>query len=172
MKFQEGQQNVFSNTEVLQHDCLSVDTGMVNMFYNDENYVPHMKKLCPSDKASYPTSTAFSEYNLNYSGNIWYPDMTGFHHKFAQSVDLQGRRVSGVSHVSTEVRRKRRLAANAREKRRMDSLNEAFDKLREVLPSLGEGKQLSKYETLQMAQTYINTLAALLDEKQEQPEKR
>ena len=60
------------------------------------------------------------------------------------------------------LRRKRRLAANARERRRMDNLNQAFDRLRSVLPSIGDDRQFSKYETLQMAQSYITALADLL----------
>ncbi|KAF6212887.1 hypothetical protein GE061_010597 [Apolygus lucorum] len=64
--------------------------------------------------------------------------------------------------VSPVVMKKRRLAANARERRRMQNLNNAFDRLRTVLPSLGNDRQLSKYETLQMAQTYINALYDLL----------
>lgn len=58
--------------------------------------------------------------------------------------------------------RVRRQAANARERKRMDSLNRAFDQLREVLPELDSGRKLSKYETLQMAQQYIDSLAAIL----------
>ncbi|RLU25158.1 hypothetical protein DMN91_003250 [Ooceraea biroi] len=61
-----------------------------------------------------------------------------------------------------EVLRKRRLAANARERRRMNSLNDAFDRLRDVVPSLGNDRKLSKFETLQMAQTYIAALYELL----------
>ncbi|XP_015606334.1 uncharacterized protein LOC107273051 [Cephus cinctus] len=61
-----------------------------------------------------------------------------------------------------EVLRKRRLAANARERRRMNSLNDAFDRLRDVVPSLGNDRKLSKFETLQMAQTYISALYELL----------
>lgn len=63
---------------------------------------------------------------------------------------------------SKEVLRKRRVAANARERRRMESLNVAFDKLRSVIPSFGDDTKLSKYETLQMAQTYISALKDLL----------
>jgi atonal protein 1/7 len=58
--------------------------------------------------------------------------------------------------------KRRRLAANARERRRMDLLNQGFDRLRRVLPGLGPAHQLSKYETLQMAQSYITELAGLL----------
>lgn len=60
-------------------------------------------------------------------------------------------------------RRRRRLAANARERRRMNGLNEAFDRLRGVVPAAGnDERKLSKYETLQMAQTYIVALHELL----------
>ena len=59
--------------------------------------------------------------------------------------------------------KKRRLAANARERRRMDMLNKGFDRLRTVLPGLGPERQLSKYETLQMAQSYISELTDLLE---------
>lgn len=67
--------------------------------------------------------------------------------------------------VSPVVLRKRRLAANARERRRMQNLNQAFDRLRTFLPQLGQDRQLSKYETLQMAQTYITALYDLLDKR-------
>uniref|UniRef100_A0A3B3S184 BHLH domain-containing protein n=1 Tax=Paramormyrops kingsleyae TaxID=1676925 RepID=A0A3B3S184_9TELE len=57
----------------------------------------------------------------------------------------------------------RRVAANARERRRMHGLNRAFDKLRSVIPSLENEKKLSKYDTLQMAQIYITELSELLE---------
>ncbi|XP_036267290.1 protein atonal homolog 1 [Pipistrellus kuhlii] len=60
------------------------------------------------------------------------------------------------------VQKQRRLAANARERRRMHGLNHAFDQLRNVIPSFNNDKKLSKYETLQMAQIYINALSELL----------
>jgi len=66
------------------------------------------------------------------------------------------------SPAGVEVMKKRRLAANARERRRMNSLNDAFDRLRDVVPSLGNDRKLSKFETLQMAQTYIAALYELL----------
>ncbi|XP_003743070.1 basic helix-loop-helix transcription factor amos-like [Galendromus occidentalis] len=63
---------------------------------------------------------------------------------------------------SAPVVKKRRLAANARERRRMHGLNVAFDRLREVVPGISSDRKLSKYETLQMAQSYINALSELL----------
>ncbi|XP_063819312.1 transcription factor ATOH7 [Pseudophryne corroboree] len=59
---------------------------------------------------------------------------------------------------------KRRLAANARERRRMQGLNTAFDSLRKVVPQWGEDKKLSKYETLQMALSYIMALSRILSQ--------
>lgn len=67
--------------------------------------------------------------------------------------------------ISSAVARKRRLAANARERRRMNGLNEAFDRLREAIPtSIEDDHKLSKYETLQMAQSYISALCNLLEQ--------
>ncbi|RVE68106.1 hypothetical protein OJAV_G00088460 [Oryzias javanicus] len=60
------------------------------------------------------------------------------------------------------IQKQRRVAANARERRRMHGLNHAFDELRSVIPAFDNDKKLSKYETLQMAQIYINALAELL----------
>ncbi|KAM6361800.1 transcription factor ATOH1 [Alca torda] len=68
----------------------------------------------------------------------------------------------GLRSQVSGVQKQRRLAANARERRRMHGLNHAFDQLRNVIPSFNNDKKLSKYETLQMAQIYISALAELL----------
>lgn len=45
----------------------------------------------------------------------------------------------------------------------MNGLNEAFDRLRDAIPtSIEDDHKLSKYETLQMAQSYILGLCNLL----------
>ncbi|XP_035773836.1 neurogenin-1-like [Anopheles albimanus] len=75
---------------------------------------------------------------------------------------VKQRRGKRAGVVPVVVKKKRRLAANARERKRMKGLNEAFDRLRQYLPSLGDDRQFSKHETLQMAQTYISALAELL----------
>ena len=76
--------------------------------------------------------------------------------------DAAKRKLSSEEVLTDSVMKKRRLAANARERRRMDLLNQGFDRLRGVLPGLGDDNQLSKYETLQMAQEYIRELTQLL----------
>lgn len=65
--------------------------------------------------------------------------------------------------ATQDVMKKRRLAANARERRRMNNLNDAYEKLRDVLPNFGPDKKLSKFETLQMAQTYMHELKEILN---------
>lgn len=83
-----------------------------------------------------------------------------FENDFADGCDpaeKKKQRRNGNKIVSPVVMKKRRLAANARERRRMQSLNQAFDKLRMVLPYPND-KQFSKFETLQMAQSYIAAL--------------
>ena len=63
--------------------------------------------------------------------------------------------------------KKRRRDANARERKRMNGLNEAFEKLRDAVPGLSDkeekNKKLSKMDTLQMANLYIRHLASLLN---------
>ncbi|KAK4316511.1 hypothetical protein Pmani_012333 [Petrolisthes manimaculis] len=81
----------------------------------------------------------------------------------AESRDRQGKcRRRPPKVVGRDVLKRRRLAANARERRRMNGLNDAFDRLREHIPALSGDQKLSKFETLQMAQTYISALVDLL----------
>jgi len=68
---------------------------------------------------------------------------------------------------SPHILKKRRQAANARERKRMNGLNDAFERLREVVPNLSSDQKLSKFETLQMAQTYIGALSTLLKREEE-----
>nr|SVF01446.1 atonal [Microvelia longipes] len=104
---------------------------------------------------------AFCEtYGSNSSPSSSQPDSPATSDDY--DVDMSQKMCVQNKAVSPVVMKKRRLAANARERRRMQNLNKAFDRLRLVLPSLGNDRQLSKYETLQMAQTYINALYDLL----------
>ncbi|GFR87322.1 Hlh transcription factor fer3-like 116 [Elysia marginata] len=55
-----------------------------------------------------------------------------------------------------------RRAANVRERRRMYSLNEAFDCLRQRIPTFAYEKRLSRIETLRLAMAYISFMADIL----------
>ncbi|CAK9807254.1 Basic helix-loop-helix transcription factor amos [Anthophora plagiata] len=102
------------------------------------------------------------ETTIEQRRNSWKP-VTPVHKQISPtSSPRRGRRRSRDVPPSPSVLKRRRLAANARERRRMNGLNDAFDKLREVVPSLEADHKLSKFETLQMAQTYIAALRDLL----------
>ena len=67
----------------------------------------------------------------------------------------KGGRKKSLRPPSPAVLKHRREAANARERKRMNGLNDAFERLREVVPNLTTEQKMSKIETLHMAQTYI-----------------
>ncbi|XP_026857108.1 pancreas transcription factor 1 subunit alpha [Electrophorus electricus] len=56
-----------------------------------------------------------------------------------------------------------RQAANIRERKRMFSLNEAFDELRKKVPTFAYEKRLSRIETLRLAIIYISFMTELLE---------
>lgn len=118
--------------------------GENNNIYNKYDYTKYktQRNDTPSGMNSYSHE---SYYKANYDN------------KYKKDVKKNQGAPAGL-----EVMKKRRLAANARERRRMNSLNDAFDRLRDVVPSLGNDRKLSKFETLQMAQTYIAALHELL----------
>lgn len=70
--------------------------------------------------------------------------------------------------LATKPRRRRvitvvqRQAANVRERRRMFSLNEAFDELRQKVPTFAYEKRLSRIDTLRLAIVYISFMTDLL----------
>jgi len=75
---------------------------------------------------------------------------------------------SSSSSSSSSARRKRkstptqRVAANIRERRRMCSLNAAFDRLRRRVPSFPHEKKLSRIQTLRLAIKYIFFMTELV----------
>ncbi|XP_017123826.1 protein atonal [Drosophila elegans] len=97
----------------------------------------------------------------DFEGNDGSFDLADGENQDASAGGAGGKKRRGKQ-ITPVVKRKRRLAANARERRRMQNLNQAFDRLRQYLPCLGNDRQLSKHETLQMAQTYISALGDLL----------
>ncbi|CAJ0600323.1 unnamed protein product [Cylicocyclus nassatus] len=65
----------------------------------------------------------------------------------------------------SEISRKQRMAANERERKRMNSINRGFDHLRQRLPTMPHDKKLSKVDTLKGAMQYIRELQALLEQE-------
>ncbi|CAL4165442.1 unnamed protein product [Meganyctiphanes norvegica] len=125
----------------------------------------------PSSSSSSWSSSSFSTSALSGPASWTWGDPGHSQHLLeavASSQGLPGTRGRSKSRkkpqkpVPRDVLRKRRMAANARERRRMDGLNDAFDRLRKHVPALSGDQKLSKFETLQMAQTYIGALVELL----------
>ncbi|KAI8129057.1 hypothetical protein FF38_04593 [Lucilia cuprina] len=67
------------------------------------------------------------------------------------------RRLKCASQVAQQ-----RQAANLRERRRMQSINEAFEGLRSHIPTLPYEKRLSKVDTLKLAISYITFLSEMV----------
>ncbi|KAF2368115.1 Myc-type basic helix-loop-helix (bHLH) domain [Trinorchestia longiramus] len=72
------------------------------------------------------------------------------HHDYIEVVDACGRVV------------KRRSSANKKERRRTQSINNAFAELRDCIPNVPPDTKLSKIKTLRLATSYIDYLMALL----------
>nr|XP_044990563.1 pancreas transcription factor 1 subunit alpha [Jaculus jaculus] len=92
----------------------------------------------------------------------------------AAAVLSPGSRLRGLSGAAAAAARRRRRvrseaelqqlrqAANVRERRRMQSINDAFEGLRSHIPTLPYEKRLSKVDTLRLAIGYINFLSELV----------
>ena len=116
-----------------------------------------------------PGPSSSSSSSTGTSADYWsYEDFSSFYNQEAQDVKptttatkWQRKRAYEMT-LPLHIRQKRRLDANARERKRMTSLNTAFQKLRAILPNHHRDKPLSKMEALQLAQNYIKELSASL----------
>ena len=76
------------------------------------------------------------------------------------------------SHENSKKRRRQatvaqRRAANIRERKRMLSLNDAFEELRQIVPTFAHEKKISRIDTLRLAIVYISFMADILAGKDE-----
>ncbi|KAA0709945.1 Fer3-like protein [Triplophysa tibetana] len=121
--------------------------------------------LAPKETHGAPGSYRSAECNGRYQ------DLTSVH-----AVDISSARFCALSSTSTsppeisgKPKRKRvissvqRQAANIRERKRMFSLNEAFDLLRRKVPTFAYEKRLSRIETLRLAMVYIDFMKEILN---------
>uniref|UniRef100_A0A673HFE9 Fer3-like bHLH transcription factor n=1 Tax=Sinocyclocheilus rhinocerous TaxID=307959 RepID=A0A673HFE9_9TELE len=100
--------------------------------------------------------------------NGLYQDLTSIHEFDISTARSNDFCTSPVSASSGKPKRTRvissiqRQAANIRERKRMFSLNEAFDRLRRKVPSFAYEKRLSRIETLRLAIVYISFMTDIL----------
>ncbi|XP_055497800.1 T-cell acute lymphocytic leukemia protein 1 homolog [Leucoraja erinacea] len=66
----------------------------------------------------------------------------------------------------------RRIFTNSRERWRQQNVNGAFSELRKLIPTHPPDKKLSKNEILRLAMKYINFLAKLLSDQEQEGEQR
>nr|XP_015213313.1 PREDICTED: fer3-like protein [Lepisosteus oculatus] len=78
--------------------------------------------------------------------------------------------LTGRSKRKRVITTSQRQAANIRERKRMFSLNEAFDELRKKVPTFAYEKRLSRIETLRLAIVYISFMTDLLKENERETE--
>lgn len=132
-----------------------------------DSFVSTTTNASSPDKYSYdflPLQRSSISSSCSSNGSIQYSGGKSVIRLNQEKKGVRGKKKVGSREgpPSPSVLRRRRLAANARERRRMNGLNEAFDRLRQAIPSLDADHKLSKFETLQMAQTYISALNDLL----------
>merc|ERR1712079_914715 len=76
---------------------------------------------------------------------------------------MASNRKSSRKRKSAVAQVQQRFAANMRERKRMQSINEAFEGLRQHIPTLPYEKRLSKVDTLRLTIGYINFLAEMVE---------
>lgn len=106
--------------------------------------------------ASIPYDTDYHDPHEGIHG----ASLNGFDCSDARSDEHKIRKIPRRKRTITTVQRQ---AANIRERRRMFSLNEAFDELRRKVPTFAYEKRLSRIETLRLAIVYISFMTELLE---------
>ncbi|KAH8353328.1 hypothetical protein KR084_010263 [Drosophila pseudotakahashii] len=109
------------------------------------------------------------EYSTMYYNSV-YNAATMFDMKHSESqVQQQIYNTNHIGYVPTSSTRivKKRNTANKKERRRTQSINNAFSYLREKIPNVPTDTKLSKIKTLKLAILYINYLVNVLDGDQD-----
>ena len=91
--------------------------------------------------------------------NAPYPDRSPGNSTCTSSDESNGEYENEENTVQKKIKR---IAANKRERKRMHTVNSAFDQLRELVPTYPSNRKLSKIDTLRLACTYIQDLVSLL----------
>ena len=132
----------------------SMNSSELNDMLNNQ-YLNHFTTHCAAKIANNNNNN-----KLNHRNSLTKSKME-FDFSEENSLDsssFQQKRRRSTSHLSHQ-----RQAANMRERRRMQSINDAFEGLRIQLPTLPYEKKISKVDTLKMAIAYINFLTDLLN---------
>ncbi|KAK1172062.1 pancreas transcription factor 1 subunit alpha-like [Acipenser oxyrinchus oxyrinchus] len=126
-------------------------TTQIQEYYKDSRIV-HDGEYCDAGNFSFSSSSSTFSYGCADSTSEVSPQLKG-------EGPLMKRRRRMRSEADMQ---HLRHAANVRERRRMQSINDAFEGLRSHIPTLPYEKRLSKVDTLRLAIGYINFLAELV----------
>ncbi|KAM4624642.1 pancreas transcription factor 1 subunit alpha [Polymixia lowei] len=125
-------------------------TSHIQDYYKDSNRLAPHDGDCDIGNFSFSSSSSTFSYGCADSASDLSP------HRGGPSLKRRRRMRSDMEMQQL------RQAANVRERRRMQSINDAFEGLRSHIPTLPYEKRLSKVDTLRLAIGYINFLSELV----------
>lgn len=148
----------------------------------EPNYSPLQQYAHPSASQHYATlqysqqqDTSPHHHHLHHHHHHHHQTSHRREHEYASAQIVQQQVVGGVvaslqQHLHQDVREggvvnrpKRRNTANKKERRRTQSINNAFADLRDCIPNVPADTKLSKIKTLRLAASYIGYLMAVLE---------
>ena len=139
--------------------CQVPETSPVN--HQDCSGFSQYPAYSPAASPSYPSYTPYA-YHYSCLSPPAYPSQSSPTSDYPPSPSSSPSPPSRLPRIPPlHVLQKRRLAANARERKRADKINSAYGRLRQVLPGF-QDREISKFEALQLAQDYIKHLAQIL----------
>ena len=124
-----------------------------NEIMDASSHIPGTSQVSPDLRS--PQSHASPESVLDAGRGVSYDSVM---------VWLNQQSCGGTSKRKRKINRTQRVAANMRERRRMVSLNSAFEELRETIPMFPYEKKLSRIQTLRLAMEYIAFMSQLLSD--------
>ncbi|XP_078083819.1 pancreas transcription factor 1 subunit alpha [Mustelus asterias] len=134
----------------LEHD-VDFLSSQISEYYRESGAAPDTEH-CDSGILSFTSSSSPFSFDCPDSTSELSPRLKGI-----EGAAKRRRRIRSeveMQHL--------RQAANVRERRRMQSINDAFEGLRTHIPTLPYEKRLSKVDTLRLAIGYINFLTELV----------
>nr|XP_046274211.1 fer3-like protein [Scatophagus argus] len=146
------------------------DSTLIN-FVDDLNVMDFPRRCTVEPKQQVANDPSSPNNQMRLNDSTWSRDLensvrTG--HLVMDAPTYYSR--EGCGHPNKPKRRRiitvvQRQAANVRERKRMFSLNEAFDELRRKVPTFAYEKRLSRIDTLRLAIVYISFMTDLLEQK-------
>lgn len=156
---------------------MSYESGEMDNMYYDPNATQYVGTVAESSVPStfeYTSSSTALPPQYTFAGG---ENFSGYHLQAANgtpqamtssNAPINQSHGNKSSTVSQKPKRKRvinkvqRKAANIRERRRMVTLNEAFERLKQRIPRGSKDKKLSRIDTLRTAISYITSMQKML----------